>query len=160
MSVGHGRPARTLALAALRGLAIGVASTVAAAAVAFAIIALVKADDAPCDSDLACLPDLGPLILAVLAIPVAVAVTGPLVARLLRVPNPPLFAIPAAFMVVWACVSLGPARNIRWPFNDLVSTVLILWLPYVLIAVWVSRRVVDAGPPPRTTPVAPPVPND
>jgi hypothetical protein len=56
--------------ALLRGLAIGALSAATAAGVAFAIVELAPADTSPCDSDLACLPDVGPLIWAVTSIPV------------------------------------------------------------------------------------------
>ena len=123
--------------AMLGGLAIGVASTATAVAVAFAIVELVPADTSPCDSDLACLPDLGPLILAVASMPLVIAVVGPLIARLLHASRPWLFAAPAAWAVVLACVGLGPAdgQN-RWPFNDTISSVVILLVPYSLIALW------------------------
>src|SRR5258705_5359128 len=134
-------------LAALRGLAVGVASTGAGVLVGFAVIELTPTDDGPCDSDLVCLPDLGPVILVVSLVAVVIALAGPLVAHLLGIRHPALFALPSAWAVVVACVGLGPAdRQDQWPFNDLVSSLLILWIPYSLIALWVSWRKADQGP--------------
>src|SRR5258705_7538581 len=65
-------------LAALRGLAVGVASTGAGVLVGFAVIELTPTDDGPCDSDLVCLPDLGPAIMVVSLVPVVIALAGPL----------------------------------------------------------------------------------
>jgi hypothetical protein len=120
-------------------LAIGVASAATAVSVAFAIVRFAPADTSPCDSDLACLPDLGPLILAITSMPLVIAIVGPLVARLLRASRPWFFAVPAAWAVVLACVGLGPAdgQN-RWPFNDTFSSIVILLVPYSLIALWTS----------------------
>src|SRR5215813_13795214 len=83
---------RRLLWAILRGLAIGLASIAAGIFVGFAIVKLVPADTSPCNSDLACLPDLGPLIFAIYAFPVVIALVGPLVARLLRAQRPWFFA--------------------------------------------------------------------
>src|ERR1043166_6942064 len=94
-------------------------------------------DTPPCDSDLACFPDLGPLIAAVMSLPATIVLGGPAVARLLRIPCPWLFAVPAGWAAVLACVGLGPAdQQNHWPFNDAVSSLLILWIPYGLIGVW------------------------
>jgi hypothetical protein len=125
--------------AILRGLAIGVASAATAASVAFAIVKLAPADTSPCDSDLWCVPDVRPLILAITSIPLVIAIVGPLVARLLGASRPWFFAVPAAWAVVVACVGIGPAdgQN-RWPFNDTLSSVVILLAPYSLIALWTS----------------------
>src|SRR4051794_27883321 len=124
--------------AILRGLATGVASIVCAAAVAIAIVKLVPADNSPCDSDLPCFPDLGPLILAAISVPLVIAIVGPLVARLLRMP-PWFFVVPAGWALVVACVGLGPADGQdRWPFNDVFSSLGILLIPYSLIALWTS----------------------
>jgi hypothetical protein len=123
--------------AILEGLAVGVASVAAAVAVAFAIVDFAPADTSPCDSDLACLPDLGPLILAVSSIPVVIAAVGPLVARLFALPWPWLFAVPAAWAVVVACVGLGPADGqSRWPFHGALTSLVILLVQYSLIALW------------------------
>jgi hypothetical protein len=51
--------------AVARGLGAGVASVAAALGAGWAILASAP-PQAPCDSDLACLPDLGPLIHAML----------------------------------------------------------------------------------------------
>ena len=129
---------RTAAVwAVARALAPGVASVAAALGVGWAILASAP-PDAPCDSDLVCLPDLGPVIHAVLAFPVVVAVVGPLAGRLLRVPRPWLLAAPAA-AVVLACVGLGPAEGqAYWPFS-MPCCLAILLVPYGLIAWWTSR---------------------
>lgn len=125
--------------AILRGLATGVASVACAAAVAFAIVEFAPADNSPCDSDLACLPDLGPLILAIVSLPLVIAIVGPLVARLLRMSRPWFFVVPAGWAVAVACVGLGPADSRdRWPFNDVFSSLVILLIPYSLIALWTS----------------------
>jgi uncharacterized protein (DUF952 family) len=125
--------------AVARGLAAGVASVAAAGGVGWAILASAP-PQAPCDSDLACLPDLGPLINAVLAFPVVVAVAGPLAGRLLRVPRPWWLAAPAAWAGVLAYVGLGPADGqAYWPFSSALSCLAILLLPYGLIAWWTSR---------------------
>jgi hypothetical protein len=125
--------------AALRGLAVGVASVAAAVAVALAIVESAPVDTSPCDSELACLPDLGPLILAVTSMPLVMAVVGPLVAWLLRASRPLFFTLPAAWALVLVCVGLGTPSD-RWPFNDTVSSVALLVLPYILVALWISRR--------------------
>ncbi|UWZ40586.1 DUF952 domain-containing protein [Dactylosporangium roseum] len=125
--------------AVARGLGAGVASVAAALGVGWAILASAPPDP-PCDSDLACLPHLGPVIDAVLAFPVVVAVVGPLAGRLLRVPRPWWLAAPAAWAVVLACVGLGPADGqAHWPFSSALSCLAILLLPYGLIAWWTSR---------------------
>ncbi|WP_426502491.1 hypothetical protein ACPPVO_33185 [Dactylosporangium sp. McL0621] len=127
--------------ALLRGLAVGVASVAVAVGAGLAIIELSSAGDSSCSSDLVCLPDLGPLIFATMLMPVLIAVTGPLVARLLGLARPLLFAVPAAWAVVLACVGLGPADGRhRWPYNSAVSSIVILLVPYCLLALWVSRR--------------------
>src|ERR1700755_2942355 len=109
--------------AVARGL---VASVAAALGVGWAIFASAP-PDAPCDSDLACLPDLGPVIHAVLAFPVVVAVVGPLAGRVLPVRRLGWLAAPAAWAVVLACVGLGPAEGqAHWPFSSAVSCLAIL----------------------------------
>jgi hypothetical protein len=147
---------RMLLWTIVRGLAIGLASIGAGIFVVFAVVKVVPADTSPCDSDIACLPDIRPLILAICAFPVAIALVGPLVARLLRAPRPSFFAAPAAWATVLACVGLGPAdTRDRWPFNNEVSSLLILWIPYGLIALWIflqqtsdrTRRSKRAAPP-------------
>jgi hypothetical protein len=121
----------------LEGLAVGVASVAAAVAVAFAIVDFVPADTSPCDSDLACLPDLGPLIFAVSSMPVVIAVVGPLVARLFALPWQWLFAVPAAWALVVACAGLGSADDQRPRLlHDPVTSVAILLILYSLIALW------------------------
>ncbi|HKN52537.1 MAG TPA: hypothetical protein VJX66_08555 [Amycolatopsis sp.] len=141
----HTRQARSASWwpvwAILRGLAIGVASAATAASVAFTIVKFAPANTSPCDSDIACLPDLGPLILAITSMPMVMAIVGPLVARLLGVSRPWFFVVPAAWGVVLACVGLGPAdgQN-RWPFNDTFTSIVILLAPYSLIALWTSWR--------------------
>ncbi|MEU7872526.1 hypothetical protein [Dactylosporangium sp. NPDC049140] len=43
--------------------------------------------------------------------------------------------------VVLACVGLGPADGQhRWPYDSAVSSIVILLVPYCLLALWVSRR--------------------
>ncbi|MEV0128763.1 hypothetical protein AB0H83_09890 [Dactylosporangium sp. NPDC050688] len=134
--------------AILRGLAIGVVSAGAAVGVAFAIVELVPRDTAPCDSDLVCLPDVRSLILAIVSVPVVIAVVGPVVARLLGMAWPWLFAAPAGWAVVLACVGLGPADGQEhWPFNDPFSSVVILLVPYCAIAL-VTVRQPPGGPGP------------
>jgi uncharacterized protein (DUF952 family) len=125
--------------AVARGLGAGVASVAAALGVGWAILASAP-PAAPCDSDLVCLPDLEPVIHAVLAFPVVVAVVGPLAGRLFRVPRPWWLAAPAAWAVVLACVGLGPADGQGfWPFSSAISCLAILLMPYGLIAWWTSR---------------------
>ena len=140
--------------AILEGLAVGVASVAAALAVAFAIVDFAPADTSPCDSDLACLPDLRPLILSVSSMPVVIAVVGPLVARLFALPWPWLFAIPAAWAAVMACVGLGPADGqSRWPFHGTLTSLVILLVPYSLIALWIRwQRTKDAARDPTMPP--------
>ena len=142
MSDRQARPASWWPVRArLRGLAVGVASAATAAAVAFAIIALSPANTAACDSDLVCLPDLGPALLAITAMPLVIAIVGPMAAYLLGASRPGFFAVPAAWATVLACVGTGPADGQdRWPFNDAVSSVTILLLPYCLIALWAFRQ--------------------
>jgi hypothetical protein len=82
-----------LALAA-QGLLISVTSLVAAVLAAFVIAKTEGPVRAECVDDLACLPDLGPAILAIMAMPVVIVAVGPLVAKLLRLPSPGLFAAP------------------------------------------------------------------
>jgi hypothetical protein len=139
----------------VRGLAIGVASASTAAAVAFAIVEFAPADASPCDSDLPCFPNLGPLILAMFSMPLVIAIVGPLVARLLGASRPWFFAVPAAWAVVLACVGLYSADGQNsWPFNDPYSSVVILLVPYSLIALWTSwQQTKDrAGRTPRMSP--------
>jgi uncharacterized protein (DUF952 family) len=125
--------------AVARGLGAGVVSVAAALGVGWAILASAP-PDAPCDSDLACLPDVGPVIHAMLAFPVVVAVVGPLAGRLLRVPRPWWLAAPAAWAVVLACIGLGPADGqAHWPYSSALSCLAILLMPYGLIAWWTSR---------------------
>ena len=127
--------------AILRGLVTGVASVACAAAVAFAIVKLIPADNSPCDGDLPCFPDLGPAILAVVSLPLVIAIVGPLVARLLRLSPPLFFVVPAGWVMVIACVGLGPADGQdRWPFNDAYSSLGILLILYSLIALWTTWR--------------------
>ncbi|MFF5234377.1 hypothetical protein [Dactylosporangium sp. NPDC000521] len=127
--------------AMLRGLAIGAASAATAAAVAFAIIGLAPENTSACDSDLVCLPDLGPALLAVTSMPLAIAIVGPMVAHLFGASRPGFFAVPAAWAMVLACVGLGPADGQdRWPFNDAFSSIVILLVPYCLIALWAFRQ--------------------
>jgi hypothetical protein len=142
----HTRQARSASWwpvwAILRGLAIGVVSEAAAAAVAFAIVKLAPADTSPCPIDYPCLPDLGPLILASTSMLLVMAVVGPLVARLLGVPRPWLFIVVPAGAVVLACTGFGPAAAVQnhWPFNDTFGRIVILLVAYSLIALWISRQ--------------------
>lgn len=116
---------RTAAVA--RGLGAGVASVAAALGVGWTILASAS-PATPCDSDLVCLPDLGPVIHAVLAFPVVVAVVGPLAGRLVRVPRPWWLAAPVAWAVVLACVGLGPVGGqASWPFSSALSCLAICW---------------------------------
>jgi hypothetical protein len=86
-----------------------------------------------------CLPDLGPVIFAFLAMPLVIAVTGPLVARLVRLTRPWLFAIPAIWALVVVFLALGPGGSF-WPFNSAVSSAVIFLVPYALLAVYSGRR--------------------
>jgi hypothetical protein len=125
---------------AARGLIVGAICMAFAAAVATAILWVAAPDEEPCDRDLVCIPDLGPLIAAVIAVPLAIALAGPLVAWLTRIPRPWLFALPAAWAVVLAMVVLGPGNlQAVWPFNSLAAILLILWVPYGLIAMSTLR---------------------
>jgi hypothetical protein len=141
-----------VALAALRGLAVAVVSIGAGVGAGVAIIALAP-DEGPCTSDLACLPDLRPMFLAVFVMPVLMAVIGPLTARLLRLRRPALFAIPAALAAAWLCAGLVPAGQGYWGLVGVVGVPVVLLMSYVVIAVWVAKPAVDAGPP--LTPPAP-----
>ncbi|MBG6136364.1 hypothetical protein [Longispora fulva] len=89
--------------------------------------AMDKGPPPPCDSDLACLPDLGPLIRAAFVGLVVVALVGPLVARVLRLRTPWMFAAPVGVMV---CVM----------FSNSVLPLLLIWSSYAPLAVWVMRR--------------------
>jgi hypothetical protein len=124
---------------AAQGVVAGVTSLVAAVLTAFAIAK--EAEPAGADCVDVCLPDLGPAILAILAMPVVMGVVGPLVAKLLRLPTPGLFAAPVAWAVVVASVWLGPpdSRD-HWPFNSLTSTVSIFLALYAVLAVWAGGQ--------------------
>jgi hypothetical protein len=146
------RRLRPLVPVVVRGLAVSVGSTLAAVAVAAAMVRLWPVDASACDGDLACLPDVGLAIAALASIPVAIAVAGPLMARLLRLRYPALFVLPSLWAAGVVCVWLGPADAAdRWPFNDVVSSALILWIPYVVLALaasWAAtddRRYLDAS---------------
>jgi hypothetical protein len=125
----HQRLFKVIVLAA-QGLFIGVTSLAAAALTVVVIGATARQDRAQCVDDLVCLPHLGPAILAMLAMPVVMAVAGPLVALLLRLSSPGLFATP----VLWTVVAADLQDH--WPFNSLTSTILILLVSYALLAVW------------------------
>ncbi|GAA3241498.1 hypothetical protein GCM10010532_082590 [Dactylosporangium siamense] len=123
-----------------RGLAIGVSSATITAAVVVAIAKFTPVDDSPCDSDLACLPDVRPVIYALTCMPLVIAIVGPLIARLVGASRPLWFAVPAAWVVVLACIGLGPADGQdQWPFNDPFSSIAILLAPYIAIALRTSR---------------------
>jgi hypothetical protein len=115
-----------------QGLLIGVTSLTAAALTVVVIGAAARQDRAQCVDDLVCLPHLGPAILAMLAMPVVMAVVGPLVAMLLRLSSPGLLAAPVLWTVVVADL------QDHWPFNSLTSTILIFLASYALLAVWVG----------------------
>ncbi|WP_412543911.1 hypothetical protein R8Z50_15890 [Longispora sp. K20-0274] len=89
-----------------------------------------KGPPPPCDSDLACLPDLRPLIGAVLVALLAVTLAGPLAARLSRLRSPWMFVAPAGAMVALGCVGLD--------FSPLALA--LAWMSYAPLAVWVMRR--------------------
>lgn len=67
------------------------------------------------------------------AVAVAVAVTGPLIARRLRFAKPwhLVFAAPAGWLAVWACVGV-PSNH--WLLNNVIANVAILLILYCLPA--------------------------
>jgi hypothetical protein len=127
----HQRLFNVVALGA-QGLLIGVTSLAAAALTVVVIGATARQDRAQCVDDLACLPHLGPAILAMLAMPVVMAVVGPLVAMLLHLSSPGLFATP----VLWTVVAADLQDH--WLFNSLTSTISIFLVSYALLAVWLG----------------------
>ncbi|WP_212844715.1 hypothetical protein [Catellatospora sp. IY07-71] len=143
MSLQVGRPRRTVREAigtAARGLAVGVLSAGLAALVGYLLLTGPRAQ--PCGAGATCVQGFGPLMLAALAVPVIVLVAGPLLARLLRMPVPDAFAAPAVWVVVMVCVGLDqPADGRRrWPLAEPFSTIGVLLVLYVLVALLVTRR--------------------
>ncbi|HTJ36082.1 MAG TPA: hypothetical protein VL738_22915 [Dactylosporangium sp.] len=135
---------------ALRGLAVGIVAGAAAAGVAALILWLYPVDDGPCDSDLACLPDLEGVLLAVGSVPVVVAIAAPVAARLLGAPLAGLYAVPVVWVLVLTCVSVGPADGQRmWPFNSLASSLAIYLVPYTLIGLYGARAGAAVRPGPQ-----------
>jgi hypothetical protein len=138
---------KAVAGAIWRGLAIAMASTAASVLIGLAIVRLVPADGSA--------RELSALIVVACELPLMIAVVGPVVARLLGVRRPSFFAIPAAWAV---CVVLVSAvEKPIWPFNDPLSSLLILWIPYPLISVWILQQGAGGGTPPtkRHAPGAP-----
>ncbi|MEU5726609.1 hypothetical protein ABZ783_33010 [Micromonospora sp. NPDC047738] len=134
------RPRKALRLVAA-GLLVGLVTLGVAVAAALALAKLAEREPASCAEDAPCLPDLGPVILAILSVPVLMAVVGPLAARILRLPAPGLFAMPVIWAVVVACVLLGPAdRRQHWPFDSPVGLGFTFLLPYAGLALWAGHR--------------------
>lgn len=76
-----------------------------------------------------------------LAMSVVMAVVGPLIAKLLRLPSSGLFATPVLWPVMVASVGFGPAESQNhWPFNSLTSTISIFFVFYALLAIWVGGQ--------------------
>lgn len=122
---------------AMRGLAVGLVATAAAVGVAVLIVWAYPVDDGPCDSDLACLPDLTGLLFALGSLPVVVGVGGPVAARLLGAPRPLLYALPVLATFLWVCVAAGPAQGqAAWPFGSLGASAVILLAPYAVIGLF------------------------
>ncbi|GAA4262836.1 hypothetical protein GCM10022255_101930 [Dactylosporangium darangshiense] len=135
---------------ALRGLAVGIVAGVAAVVVAALILWLHPVGDGPCGSDLACLADLEGVLLAIASVPVVVAIAAPVAARLLGAPLAGLYAVPAVWVLVVACVGVGPADRQRvWPFNSFVSSLAIYLVLYALLGLYGARAGATARPGPQ-----------
>jgi hypothetical protein len=137
----RGAVVRSLLWNALRGLAVGVVSTGVTVLTGIAILHLMRPRPGSCDeSDLACLPDVGPLIVVALSMAVVIVVVSPVVGWMLRAPRPLVFELPVLWALVLVWVSLGPGEWQRHgPFNDGFSIVFILMCSYCLAGLWAFR---------------------
>jgi hypothetical protein len=118
----------------VRGLLVGAISIATAAALTVGAFRLMPPGES-CGADFICLPDVTGILLAGAAIPLALCLLGPLAARLLRLPQPWLYAIPAGWAVVVVCLGLGLGGQAVASAGVTVS-LLVLWLAYGLIALW------------------------
>jgi hypothetical protein len=132
------RPAPRLARF-VRGLVAGAIGIAITAMLTFGALRLMRPPGGSCGSDLVCLPDVTGILLTGAAIPVVLSLLGPLAARLLRLPEPWLYAIPAAWAVVVVCLGLGlGGQTVATP--GAAVGFLALWISYGVIAVWRSGR--------------------
>jgi len=125
-----GRPWLRQILSMVRGLSIG-ACAGGLGWLTFYAIATFMPSRSSCDEDLGCLPDVGPFLFGLMMFPIVAAVLGPVLAWLLRARRPGLYATPAAWILILACVGSGPAdQQDRWPYNSFVTSLVIFLIPY------------------------------
>ncbi|MER7279744.1 hypothetical protein ABT369_35430 [Dactylosporangium sp. NPDC000244] len=105
----------SMAGALWRGLVTGISAVVItlAATVGPARLATTAPSPSRSGDDLPVLPGLERALVIMALAPVVLAVLGPLIAHRLGLPEPWLFAMPAAGLVVLACVGIG-ARDPSW----------------------------------------------
>ena len=115
----------------------GVASIAAVLAIAYAVVP--ATEQQPCtDGEIACLPDFGPIIVAIVVMAILIPVLSPLAAWAVRLPTPLWFVLPGLW--VDALILVGGIAN------PVVAVILAL-APYGLVGAWVHRRSARPAPP-------------
>lgn len=141
--------------AAVRGLAVGVATVTAAALAAGAVIELMGPKPPLCHSDNPCLPDLSPVVAAAGTAIVVLVGLGPLLARLLRLPFPWSFVLPAMWVFVLLCSSpwlllwspAGPA-----PVLSIMSIVSVTYSVIAVLGIRAAQGRSETGSAQRSRP--------